>query len=224
MSELTLTNLAAWSVQAGLIAAAATAISRLIPIDAAAVRYAWWRTVLVVAVLVPLVQPWQPVGVLPVVLPIDEPPAILAAAPVAAALPPGTSATPARAPLQPSTAAAAVLVAGVLLRLCWVGLGLVRLRRLRTAGHPALTSGAPDSLQQIRDAGASVRYVPGLRQPVTFGVRRPVVLLPETLAGMAPAIQRAVLVHELWHVRRRDWPWSLAEEAVRAALWFHPAV
>lgn len=224
MTDLTLSNLAAWAVQAGLIAAAATVISRVVPIDAPAVRYAWWRTVLVAAVLLPVVQPWQPVGLLPAgLLPVDEPPAI-AAATAAAARPPGTPAAPTPAPLQPSTAAAAVIVAGVLVRLGWVGLGLVRLRRLRTAGEPALTSDAPDSLQQIRDAGADVRYVPGLRQPVTFGVRRPVVLLPERLAGMTPAIQRAVLVHELWHVRRRDWPWSLAEEAVRAVLWFHPAV
>ncbi len=225
MTELALSNLVAWSVQAGLIAAAATAISRLVPIDAAPVRYAWWRAVLVVALVLPVLQPWQPIGLLPAgLLPIDEPLPVIAEASAVAFGPAGTPATPARAPLQPSTAAAGVLVAGVLLRLAWIGIGLVRLQRLRTAGEPALTSAAPDSLQQIRDAGASVRYVPGLRQPVTFGVRRPVVLLPEALAGMAPAIQRAVLVHELWHIRRRDWPWSLAEEGVRAALWFHPAV
>jgi protein TonB len=33
-----------------------------------------------------------------------------------------------------------------------------------------------------------------------------------------------VLCHELLHVQRRDWLWVLAEEAVRAALWFNPAV
>jgi protein TonB len=33
-----------------------------------------------------------------------------------------------------------------------------------------------------------------------------------------------VLAHELFHVARRDWAWLLAEETVRAAFWFHPAV
>jgi protein TonB len=33
-----------------------------------------------------------------------------------------------------------------------------------------------------------------------------------------------VLCHELFHVRRRDWLWVVAEEIVRAVLWFHPAV
>jgi len=27
----------------------------------------------------------------------------------------------------------------------------------------------------------------------------------------------------LWHVRRRDWLWTVLEELTRAALWFHPA-
>ena len=39
-----------------------------------------------------------------------------------------------------------------------------------------------------------------------------------------PRVRRAVLAHELWHVRRRDWGWVLAEECVRAVLWFNPAV
>jgi protein TonB len=33
-----------------------------------------------------------------------------------------------------------------------------------------------------------------------------------------------VLCHELFHVRRRDWVWVVAEEIVRAVFWFHPAV
>jgi D-alanyl-D-alanine endopeptidase (penicillin-binding protein 7) len=33
-----------------------------------------------------------------------------------------------------------------------------------------------------------------------------------------------VAAHELLHVRRHDWALSVAEETVRAALWFHPAV
>ena len=37
-------------------------------------------------------------------------------------------------------------------------------------------------------------------------------------------IQRAVLAHELWHVKRYDWSWVLFEELVRAALWFQPAM
>ncbi|MBA2303227.1 MAG: M56 family metallopeptidase [Acidobacteria bacterium] len=66
--------------------------------------------------------------------------------------------------------------------------------------------------------------MPSLCQPVTFGVARPVVLLPETLRMKSLGVRRAVLAHELWHVRRRDWLWSLSEEILRAMLWFHPAI
>jgi TonB family protein len=66
--------------------------------------------------------------------------------------------------------------------------------------------------------------VDALGQPTTFGFLHPVVLLPASLRNLPDDIQRAVMAHELWHVRRRDWAWVLAEEFVRSVLWFHPAV
>jgi TonB family protein len=36
-------------------------------------------------------------------------------------------------------------------------------------------------------------------------------------------VQRAILCHELIHVRRRDWLFTLSEEFLCALLWFHPA-
>ncbi len=33
-----------------------------------------------------------------------------------------------------------------------------------------------------------------------------------------------IAFHELLHVRRRDWAFTVLEEIVRAVLWFHPAV
>jgi TonB family protein len=44
------------------------------------------------------------------------------------------------------------------------------------------------------------------------------------LSELSPQAQRGIVCHELVHVRRRDWIWALAEEGVRALLWFHPAV
>ena len=224
MTELTLSNLVAWCVQAGLLALAAALLSRLLRIDSPTVRYAWWRTVLVVCLALPIVQPWQPPGLPPVALLGGDVPAVPIVETLTPALP--GVAPPARPWIRIPwpVLAATVVAAGALLRLGWLAVGLVRLRRLRGAGVPAATSGAPESLRAMADAGADVRYVPSLRQPVTFGVRRPVVLLPETLLSMTAPIQRAVLVHELWHVRRRDWTWTLAEEVLRAVLWFHPAI
>jgi beta-lactamase regulating signal transducer with metallopeptidase domain len=225
MSEIALSNLIAWSVQAGLLALVAAIVTRLISIDAPAVRYAWWRAVLLLGLALPIVQPWQPPGLPPALLVADAAPP----APVVAYAAAGTgrvSAPPAKAALRFDwrRAALAGIAAGALMRLAWLMAGLVRLRRLRHAGIRAGESAAPEVLQALAEAGAEVRYVPSLRQPVTFGVRPPIVLLPDTLSRMPAAIQRAVLVHELWHVRRRDWLWSLSEECLRALLWFHPAI
>jgi TonB family protein len=60
-------------------------------------------------------------------------------------------------------------------------------------------------------------------QPVTFGLIRPVVLLPDSLRTQPLEIQRAVVGHELIHVKRRDWGWLLVEEIALSVLWFHPA-
>ena len=51
---------------------------------------------------------------------------------------------------------------------------------------------------------------------VTFGIRRPVVLLPVALKSVDLGAQRAVVAHELHHVVRRDWAWLIAEEILRA--------
>lgn len=226
MTETAAVNLAAWSVQVGLLALVAAVVSRLVPVDAPVVRYAWWRAVLVVCLALPVIQPWQPAGLPPdpTALASDVAPGPgrddAVAGDMAVPLP---SAEPVAAPRWP-TMLATLLVAGALVRLTWLFGGLMRLRRLRYAGVPADVPGADDLLQTLTGGAAEVRYVPALRQPVTFGLGRPVVLLPDAVRCMSPGVQRAVLAHESWHVRRRDWIWSLGEEALRALLWFHPSI
>ena len=63
-----------------------------------------------------------------------------------------------------------------------------------------------------------------MHSPVTFGVSRPVILLPAGFLEMEQKHQEAIACHELLHVRRSDWLFTLFEEAVRSFLWFHPAI
>jgi hypothetical protein len=58
--------------------------------------------------------------------------------------------------------------------------------------------------------------------PVAFGFRKPVILVPESFREMPHDFQRAISCHELWHVRRNDWLFSLLEEVAVAISWFHP--
>jgi TonB family protein len=57
---------------------------------------------------------------------------------------------------------------------------------------------------------------------VTFGWRRPVILLPPAIRELSTEARIAVVCHELLHVARRDWLWLWIEEAVRTVFWFHP--
>jgi TonB family protein len=122
-----------------------------------------------------------------------------------------------------------VLGAGVALRMLWLAVGLGRLRRLAgslpDADAPvAAVDGEVSELQAELGTGARVAFVERVQHPVTFGIAPAVVLLPATLLAASADRRRAVLCHELWHVRRRDWLWVLGEELALTLLWFHPAV
>ena len=63
-----------------------------------------------------------------------------------------------------------------------------------------------------------------ISSPVTFGFRRPVILLPARFPELERPMQDAILCHEMLHVERRDWLFTVGEEMVRAIFWFHPAI
>jgi hypothetical protein len=73
----------------------------------------------------------------------------------------------------------------------------------------------------------SVRLLQSARVavPVVVGWLRPAVLLPATaLTGLTPEQLRAVLAHELAHVRRHDALVRAFQAAVETLLFYHPAV
>jgi TonB family protein len=217
-----LINLGAWSVQAGVLTLTAMLLDRLLRVDAPVARYAFWRLVLLVCLALPLIQPWhtQQVTAAPVLVDASG----TAAGASAIVMSPSVAAPPARTvAVHWPALVTIVVVIGMVLRFVWLGAGLVRLRRIRHQGVPAEDAGS-EALHALFDAAADVRYVTSLRQPVTFGIRHSVVLLPASLRAMPQGVQRAVLVHELWHVRRRDWLWNLSEEVLRSIFWFHPAI
>ena len=58
--------------------------------------------------------------------------------------------------------------------------------------------------------------------PLTWGILRPVVLLPEGAGQWPPARLRAVLLHELAHVGRLDLVAQAIAQAACCLYWFHP--
>jgi TonB family protein len=221
-------DLAAFWVQIACIVIVVAVLLRVVSMPARA-RYACLR----LALLACLATPWMFRSVV-VVTPeprlerIADAIAPLSAGPVqppTAALPQSATAAPAHVlPEIPwATVALVALFAGVAVRGLWLSVGVLRLRRLR---RRAMLVDSPDyaAAQQQLGTSAAIAQVEGLPQPVTFGFRRPIVLLPETLAAAPAELRRAVVTHELFHVRRRDWLSVLGEEALRTLLWFHPAI
>ncbi|MEI8197631.1 MAG: M56 family metallopeptidase, partial [Phycisphaerae bacterium] len=114
-------------------------------------------------------------------------------------------------------------VASALVRL--VG-GLWTLHRLRRAGSPP----GPALAALWRELAGDLPRPPllltsrTLTEPLSFGLLRPTVLIPESFArtGDTDAL-RVVLTHELVHVRRRDaWTWLLAA-LVQVLFFYQPA-
>lgn len=67
-------------------------------------------------------------------------------------------------------------------------------------------------------------HFPGRIMPMTWGVLRNFVVLPSSAARWSGQRVRAVLMHELAHIRRGDYIASLLRDAVCAFYWFHPLV
>lgn len=58
--------------------------------------------------------------------------------------------------------------------------------------------------------------------PMTWGVRRPHIMLPASALDWPAERLRAVLAHELGHVARADWLVHLVAQLACAVYWFHP--
>jgi beta-lactamase regulating signal transducer with metallopeptidase domain len=58
--------------------------------------------------------------------------------------------------------------------------------------------------------------------PLTWGVLRPVVLLPKQARTWDPPVQRTVLLHELAHIQRGDVAFQLIGRIACAIYWFNP--
>jgi uncharacterized protein (TIGR03435 family) len=66
---------------------------------------------------------------------------------------------------------------------------------------------------------------PASLEPGVFGIWKPILLLPEGIAGRLTSGQlSSVLAHELCHVRRRDNLTGAVHLLVESIFWFHPLV
>lgn len=212
-------NLVAWSAQIAILAAiGAVAAWTLAPGRA---RLMLWQGLLAIALLLPAIQPWaQPVADVGAAASVTTSTVVVATAPHHSSFftfgfPFGNiwGHTWHREDLL------FIILAGAMLRALWIVVGLVRLRRHRLASR--LLAEAPVPFENIGIRWYVSETISG---PVTFGWARPAILLPARVCELPADLREAIACHELIHVRRGDWLFVLAEEAIRGLFWFHPAV
>lgn len=207
-----LANLAAWSVQAAALIAGGALAAAVFRLRDPRIRLVYWQALLLVCLLLPVVEPWRRA--------LDSTIEFTAAA---ASLAPPHAARGFSLPWR--QALLCMLASGCAIRALWLAAGFGKLRRWRR--NAAVFSPLAPRLDALRASIApqvEFRLSPALSGPVTFGLARPVVVLPDRFTELPSDIQEAIVCHELLHVRRRDWIVTVAEQAVRAALWFHPAI
>jgi TonB family protein len=222
MPAFTLGNVLTYSVQLAALAAVGVLAARLSGVHRTRMHYGYLRVLLFAGLLLPMAQPQAPADALPrFALWTSAVPGLGESggtAPVA--LP-----QPTDGDVNPVSIAGALLIAGIGVRLVMLAVGLVALRALRRESRfvePRMP--AYGRAVGLIGATADVRCSSRVSRPVTFGLIRPVILLPPSFDQLAESEQVGVLAHELLHVKRRDWAHMLVEELVRAVLWFHPAI
>jgi TonB family protein len=215
-------NIIAYALQIGLLVGLGALTPPLLKLRTPRAKLLFWQALLVACLLLPWIQPWRQevINVTaintittagPQTQPTNEP----------AQRNRDRQAAVVHHPIPLTTIILCLLAAGIVVRLAWLIIGLARLAGYRQRGHEM----ASDPVFKIATA-VGVRWLVSdeIPSPVTFGCRDPVVLLPARFPSLRPELREAILCHEMIHVERRDWMFTVAEELVRAVLWFHPAI
>ena len=222
----------------GLAALVAAALTRA----SAATRHLVWTLGVAMALLLPALRGIAPRWELPLlpatptVARIESQPAPRTSAsitprpdsrPPAAVTPSRAEALPAAKALEPGAIVGLVWLAGFVL----VGLPLL-IGALRVSWHARRTapfasaswSALVEEVAESIELSRPVRLLRGRAHsmPMAAGLLHPAVLLPEDAEAWPGEQRRAVLTHELGHVKRHDCLTQALAHAACALYWFHP--
>lgn len=187
----------------------------------------WWLAALRLLLPVELASRFSVYTLLEALGPRAEVPALPAPSAVSAApaaAPPVliVPARPAEAPPAPFPVWTALWLAVGLLLAAWFLIRYVRWRRRFREALPADGPGLEARFRLRRKV--RVRVTDQIDAPLTYGLLRPVILLPRSLDLSDRETLACVLAHEEAHIRRLDGLLKLALTAVLCLHWFNPAV
>jgi TonB family protein len=211
-------------IRTSIILAAAWCLSALLRRRSAAERHLLWAAAILSAALLPvlttLLPAWQPAlaqrvaDALPALTTVGAPGAT------------GRSGVTFRVDAIESTETLArywtvVWFAGAFVGLLFFGAGIIQQKRFAARSLPAFDP-------ELEAMTGRFRRVIRLRRsltdtmPMTWGIFRPVILLPKSADRWSEERKRLVLAHELAHVRRLDYFFQWVAQAACVVYWFNP--
>ena len=228
------------ALRSSVILAAAWMLTRLIPRATAATRHLVWHMALVAVVAAPLLAPLAPPIPLAALAPLAQVPDVPGPRmPQVLSVP---QALPNTDTVRDGTAIAGTRITwdtlgstlgtlgtlGTLAFALWFGAGWVAAARMARRARPAPLEWQLE-LNALRERLRIVRQVKlGIidehRSPLATGLFRAAVLLPSTAAAWSAERRRAVLLHELAHIKRHDCRVQLLAQTACALYWFNPLV
>lgn len=245
MSSFWMSALADGAVRATALLGIATALATLAGRRSAALRHFVWALALAGVLVLPLAGAALPGVPVPIPTPWThgrQPAAALnngpSTAPPAGAVRARAGAGAVEAPRPdpaavPAAAWSALWLAiwgvGAAALAAWSLAGIRNIRRLVAQATPVT---AREWLDPLHDARARLEIRRPVRllqsdrvaMPMTWGWRRPVILLPATASGWQSTRRTVVLRHELAHVKRADVATQLLAQGACAVYWFNPLV
>jgi len=122
-----------------------------------------------------------------------------------------------------------VIAVGVLFFLCsrisqWIHLNIIR-KRYHLTDAECFNEISEYNIDLAEQTGK--RIFIGISEsniiPVTFGIRQPVILIPECLLS-EPEKMNLAIRHEITHISNSDFTTHLSTVAIQSLFWFHPLV
>ena len=236
--------------KATLILVAALGITVAMQRGSAGARHLVWLATLAIVLLVPAVTAWVPPLRLEILPAVAQTSAEIA--PIVTSVSPteGEKKIEELAPADPSTLASgntiettpgflakldgislafAVWAAVALALAGWLGYGALAVRRIVRNAHPLDTQDWLTPLYEVADR-LELEEPPRLlgsseaKMPFACGFTRPTIVLPSDCDAWSTDRRRAVLLHELAHVKRHDLVGHTLGRLACAIYWFHPLV
>jgi beta-lactamase regulating signal transducer with metallopeptidase domain/HEAT repeat protein len=245
--------LLAWLLKATTLLILALAMTTVLRRSSAGTRHLVWLATLAGILFLPAVSLWTPIrlaivpaALMPSLRPVTPVEQTVTPSPATAAVSPSTSAAPhtpgpsdaarstanglsATRPFPLWTTLLAVWGSVALGLLGWLGFGALSVRRIVRSGHELDDRAWTAPLCEIADrldldAVPRLLSSPLVEMPFACGIAEPTIVLPASSEGWSDSRRRAVLFHELAHVRRRDLVGHTLGRVTCALYWFHPLV